>query len=65
MLALMSTQVVLKMMSASIPTYAAGPRWRVWTEKKATAALRAVVGHQGLNPEDYALHSGRIGVGHD
>ena len=30
-------------------------------EKEATAALRAVIERQGLDPREYALHSGRIG----
>ena len=29
--------------------------------KEATAALRAVIERQGLDPREYALHSGRIG----
>lgn len=46
---------------APIATYADGCRWKVWTEKEATAALRAIIERQGLNPSEYALHSGRIG----
>lgn len=47
--------------NAPIATFADGFRWRVWTEREATAALRAVIECQGLEPSEYALHSGRIG----
>lgn len=60
MLELMSTYVSLDD-NAPIATYADGQSWRVWTEKQATAALRALVESQGLNPEEHALQSGRIG----
>ena len=33
----------------------------MWKEKEAMAALRAVIERQGLDPREYALHSGRIG----
>ena len=33
----------------------------MWKEKEATAALRAVIERQGLDPREYALHSDRIG----
>ena len=36
----------------------------MWKEKEATAALRAVIERQGLDPREYALHSGQIGALH-
>ena len=47
--------------SSPLATYADGNRWRVWTRNQATASLRDLVGKQGMVPEEYALHSGRIG----
>ncbi|CAM9916838.1 unnamed protein product, partial [Hapterophycus canaliculatus] len=47
--------------NAPSATFAGRPMWRVWNEREATAALRAIFEHQGLNPAKYALHSGRIG----
>ena len=46
---------------APLATYPQGSQWKMWTEKQATAALRAVIERQGLDPREYALHSGRIG----
>ena len=46
---------------APLATYPQGSQWKVWKEKEATAALRAVIERQGLDPREYALHSGRIG----
>ena len=46
---------------APLATYPQGSQWKVWKEKEATAALRAVIERQGLDPREYALHSGQIG----
>lgn len=48
------THVVLEE-SVPITTHAGWPRWRVWTEKQATAALRAAAERQDLNPEQYYI----------
>lgn len=36
-------------------------KWAMWTKHQATRALRQVVALAGLQPEEYALHSLRIG----
>lgn len=36
-------------------------RWAMWTKHQATTALRQVVALAGLQPDEYALHSLRIG----
>ncbi|CAB1118999.1 unnamed protein product [Ectocarpus sp. CCAP 1310/34] len=36
-------------------------QWAMWTKCQATVALRQVVALAGLQPEEYALHSLRIG----
>ena len=36
-------------------------RWPRWTQAQATRALRKVVSVAGVQPEEYALHSVRIG----
>ena len=46
---------------APLATYPQGSQWKVLTETQATAARRAVIQRQGLDPREYALHSGRIG----
>lgn len=38
-----------------------GGQWAMWTKHQATVALRQVVALAGLPPEEYALHSLRIG----
>ena len=38
-------------------------RWAMWTKYQATTALRQVVALAGLQPEEYTLHSLRIGGG--
>ena len=40
--------------------YADGVSW-LWTREEATVALRLLIARQGLQAEEYALHSGRIG----
>ena len=35
--------------------------WRVINRREATHALRVIVGGMGMDPLQYALHSGRIG----
>ena len=47
--------------NAPIAAYPHGDRWKLWTEKEATMVLRAIIPRQGLDPSEYALHSGRIG----
>ncbi|CAM9799246.1 unnamed protein product, partial [Sphacelaria rigidula] len=50
-------------LGAEVPlaAFPSGKTWTVWTRSQATFALRALVQHQGLQPLEYALHSGRIG----
>jgi len=38
-----------------------GGRWELWSKHQATFALRQIVSLVGLKPEEYALHSVRIG----
>ena len=45
----------------SLATYGKEACWEVWTREQATAALRDLVGKQGLIPGACALHHGRIG----
>lgn len=51
-------------MSAALMTYKdSGDNWAVATRKTATRALRAMVARQQIcRPEEFALHSGRIGA---
>ena len=37
---------------APLATYPQGSQWKVWKEKEATAALRAVIERQGLDPRN-------------
>ena len=60
MLELMSTHRELDA-DAPLSVYADGSQWRVWKEHEATIMLRDVVERLGLDPSEYALHSGRIG----
>ena len=43
-----------------MPTYSVAG-WRVINRREATHALRVIVGGVGMDPLQYALHSGRIG----
>ncbi|CAM9526848.1 unnamed protein product, partial [Sphacelaria rigidula] len=47
--------------NAPLTRYASHSKWRVWTREQATTALRELVRQHGVNPSEYALHSGRIG----
>ncbi|CAB1109183.1 unnamed protein product [Ectocarpus sp. CCAP 1310/34] len=46
---------------APITAYPSGQVWKVWTCAQSSSALRDLVAGQGLKPEEYAPHSGRIG----
>ena len=47
---------------APLVTYrSADGRWKWWTQRQATKALREVVALAGVPPQEYALHSLRIG----
>ena len=47
--------------SAPLTSYASRSQWKAWTREQATTALRSIVKQYGINPQEYALHSGRIG----
>ena len=53
--------ICIELDDAPLATYPQGSQWKVWTEKQATATLQAVIERRGLDPREYALHSGRIG----
>ena len=44
--------IYIELDDAPLATYPQGSQWKVWTEKQATAALRAVIEHQGLDPRE-------------
>ena len=55
---------MLSVLPPSAPLVAFGcgtGRWSMWTQAHATRALRQVVSVAGVQPEEYALHSLRIG----
>ena len=61
MVELMSSQLLLPP-SAPLASYStSGGGWDVWTQSQATTALRKVVAVAGMKPQEFALHSLRIG----
>ena len=60
MLDLMELYLTLDGAAPLMPTYSVAG-WRVINRREATHALRVIVGGVGMDPLQYALHSGRIG----
>ena len=61
MLELMSCYLILPSSAPLVAYGSGGGRWSMWTEQKATVALREVVASADVRADEYALHSLRIG----
>ena len=61
MIELMSCYTLLPPSAPLVPFGTGGGKWSMWSQAQATKALRQVVAGAGLQPDEYALHSLRIG----
>ena len=62
MIKLLSSRMFLPSHAPLAALGTAHDNWSVWTQARATGALRRVVALAGFPADEYALHSLRIGV---
>ena len=61
MLELISCYLFLPSSTPLVAYRSGGGRWSMWTKQQATVALRKVIALEGVQADEYALHSLRIG----